>query len=270
MKPAIEPGETANREARAPGAGFDAVVFVHGFLDNRMVWKPLMRALYDAGIEVPAIAVDLRGAGERRKEEDNCTLAQAVADIERLFDEMHLSRIALVGHSMGTQIAELVAAERSQQVAALVLVTPTPLAGNVLPDDVRALLRESGADPAAQRGIRENFSKNLTDAQLDALVEPDVLMGKQAVRQYYDAFSIGDPRGNAPCTYHGPTLIIGAQDDPVIPPEQIAAIHRERFSDAELRMVAQSGHWPHLEQPVEMAKLISTHLGMARQAAISL
>jgi len=183
---------------------------------------------------------------------------------------MHLSRIALVGHSMGTQIAELVASERPQQVAALVLVTPTPLAGNVLPDDVRTLLRESGADPVAQRGIRVNFSKNLTDAQLDALVEPNVMMGKQAVRQYYDAFSTGDPRGETPCAYHGPTLIIGAEDDPVIPPEQIRAIHRERFPDAVLRMIAHSGHWPQLEQPVEMAKIISAHLGIARQAAITL
>jgi pimeloyl-ACP methyl ester carboxylesterase len=264
MKPVLERSETANREARAPGDGFDAVIFVHGFLDSQMVWKPLIEALSNAGVEAPASAVDLRGAGERREEDDNCTLAQAVLEVERLFDEMHLSRVALVGHSMGTQIAELVASERPQQVAALVLVTPTPLAGNVLPDDVRALLRESGADPAAQRAIRVSFSKNLTDDQLDELVEPNMLMGKQAVRQYYDAFSIGDPRGEVPCTYHGPTLVIGAQDDPVIPPEQISAIHRERFSDADLRMIAHSGHWPHLEQPLEMAKIIAAHLGTAR------
>lgn len=267
MNPALNAGKTSNRGMRPDSIDFDALVFVHGFLDSSAVWNPLIKALSYIGI--PAVAVELRGAGERRAEDDGCTLAQAVFDIGKLFDESSLSRVALVGHSMGAQIAELVAAERPEHVASLVLVTPTPLRGNTLPDDVRALLRESGADPVTQRSIRAIFSKNLTQAQLDALVAPGALMGKHAVRQYYDAFSIGDPRGEVPCSYQGPTLIIGAHDDPVVPPEQVAATHRERFPEAALRLIANSGHWPHLEQPDITAGLIAAHLGTPRLEAFS-
>ena len=221
---------------------YDALIFIHGFLDNHTVWNDLIEAL--APSSVPVIARDLRGAGDRRNEDDACTLAQAVADIVQVFDDRRLSRVALVGHSMGAQIAELVASERAAQVASLTLITPTPLRGNTLPDEVRDLLRESGDAPAVQRQIRVSFSTHLNSDQLDSLTAPHVLMNKATVRQYYDAFTLGDSRGNAPCSFRGPTMVIGAQDDPVITVEQIAAECRERFPAASFRIVAQSGHWP--------------------------
>jgi pimeloyl-ACP methyl ester carboxylesterase len=245
---------------------YDALIFIHGFLDSRAVWDELIGAL--APFSVPMVAPDLRGAGDRRDEANGCTLAQAVSDILHLLDESRLSRVALIGHSMGAQIAELVASERPGQVASLTLITPTPLRGNTLPDEVRNLLRESGDDPVAQRGIRASFSTNLNDAQLDSLVTPGVLMSKAAVRQYYDAFTLGDPRGNEPCTYRGPTLVIGAQDDPVITLDQVAAACRERFPSAKFRVVARSGHWPHLEQSAQTAQLIARHLGWLQPDSI--
>jgi pimeloyl-ACP methyl ester carboxylesterase len=240
---------------------YDALIFIHGFLDNRTVWNDLIEAL--APSSVPVIARDLRGAGDRRNEDDACTLAQAVADIVQVFDDRRLSRVALVGHSMGAQIAELVASERAAQVASLTLITPTPLRGNTLPDEVRDLLRESGDAPAVQRQIRVSFSTHLNSDQLDSLTAPHVLMNKATVRQYYDAFTLGDSHGNAPCAFRGPIMVIGAQDDPVITVEQIAAECRERFPAASFRIVAHSGHWPHLEQPAQTAQLLARHLGWA-------
>ncbi|MBP0595007.1 alpha/beta hydrolase [Paraburkholderia sp. LEh10] len=245
---------------------FDALIFVHGFLDSHAVWNQLINALPPSSI--PIIAPDLRGAGKRRDEDSECTLQQAVSDIARLLDELQLSRVALVGHSMGAQIAELVAVERAAQVASLTLITPTPLRGNTLPDEVRDLLRESGDDPVAQRKIRAAFSTNLSNAQLDALAATHLLMHKATVRQYYDAFTQGDARGNVPCAYRGPVLVIGAQDDPVITRDQVAASCRERFPAADFRIVTNSGHWPHLEQPAHTAQLLARHLGWTRAQAV--
>jgi pimeloyl-ACP methyl ester carboxylesterase len=253
----------ASDVTNAPGrTEYDALLFIHGFLDSHAVWRDMTSVL--APFSVPIIAPDLRGVGDRRAEDEGCTLQQAVADISRLFDELRLSRAALIGHSMGAQIAELVAIERAEQVASLTLITPAPLRGNTLPDEVRNLLRECGADAVAQRGIRVSFSTNLDDTQFDSLVAPNVLMGKAVARQYYDAFTQGDPRGNAPCAYRGPTLVIAAQDDPVITVDQVAASCRERFASAKFRVVANSGHWPHLEQPAQTAQLIASHLGWSQ------
>ena len=49
--------------------------------------------------------------------------------------------VIVVGQSLGTQVAELVAAQHSDQVRGLVLLTPVPLGGTQLPDEVVAPFR---------------------------------------------------------------------------------------------------------------------------------
>jgi pimeloyl-ACP methyl ester carboxylesterase len=237
------------------------LVFIHGFLDSHATWRPLIEAMPKHA--PPSIAPDLRGAGSRQAHPGPYTLNQAVTDILELLDERGLTNVALVGHSMGAQIAELIAWHAPERVSSLTLITPTPLAGNVLPESARAMLRESGADALAQRNIRKLFSKNLDGDRLDQLVHPAVLMGKEAARDYYDAFIEGDMRGHSPCTYGGPTLILGATDDPVIPAQQVADIRRNRLPTADLRLIDGSGHWPQLEQPAITAELLASHLRLS-------
>jgi len=236
-----------------------ALVFIHGFLDNHATWTPLITAL-PAGAP-QSIAIDLRGAGERRSDTGPYTLDQAVVDVLQLLEQRELSGVALVGHSMGAQIAELVAWQAPERVSALMLITPTPLAGNILPEEIRTLLRGSGGDPVAQRSIRKMFSRNLGDHQLDRLVALDRLMPKEVVRDYYDAFTGGDARGRMPCAYDGPSLVLGATEDPVIPAQQVADICHDRFPAADFRLIDGSGHWPQLEQPARTAQALASHLG---------
>ncbi|WP_172316596.1 alpha/beta fold hydrolase [Paraburkholderia solitsugae] len=238
-----------------------ALVFIHGFLDSHVSWEPLMEALSKHG--VPSIAPDLSGAGKRQAHPGPYTLNQAVTDILEQLDEQGLTNVALVGHSMGAQIAELIAWQVPERVTSLTLITPTPLAGNILPESARAMLRECGADALAQRNIRMQFSTNLNGDQLDQLVQPTVLMGKEVARDYYDAFIQGDARGHSPCTYGGPTLILGSTDDSVIPAQQVAEIHRNRFPNADLRLIDGCGHWPQLEQPERTAEVLASHLQLS-------
>ncbi|MFM0341994.1 alpha/beta fold hydrolase [Paraburkholderia fungorum] len=260
---AIDSHDAHPESASRPISGHrhQALVFIHGFLDSHATWEPLIKALPQDAAQ--SIALDLRGAGKRQAHAGPFTLTQAVADILEVLDEHELTGVALIGHSMGAQIAELVAWEVPERVTSLTLLTPTPLAGNILPESARALLRESGGDPLAQRDIRKLFSRNLDGNRLEQLVHPSALMGKEAVRDYYDAFTGGDPRGHALCTYSGPTLVLGATDDPVIPAQQVAEIRRTRFPAADFRLIDGSGHWPQLEQPEKTAEALARHLRLS-------
>lgn len=233
------------------------LVLVHGFLDNRTAWSPLVDALALSGYA--CTAMDLKGAGALQASPGPFTLDQAVEDVVSHIgaDERP---VVLIGHSMGAQIAELAAARLGSAVSALVLLTPTPLEGNTLPDEVRTMLRESGGDAGAQQGIRRAFSRNLTEAQIQNATAEDVLMGKEAVRGYYDAFTGGDAAGENPTSCAGPVLLLGAENDPVISPEMVRRIQQGRFPAARLEFVANSGHWLQLEQTEATARAISEFL----------
>jgi pimeloyl-ACP methyl ester carboxylesterase len=232
-------------------------ILVHGFLDNGAAWQPLSTALSKAGYS--CITPDLAGAGACQQESGPYTLQRAVDDVVALAGEVD-TPLVMIGHSMGAQIAELAAVRLGARVSALVLITPTPLGGNTLPDEVRTMLRESGGDAMAQEGIRRAFSKNLSEHDLRKQIAQDVIMGKEAVRGYYDAFTVGDSAGNEPTACNSAVLILGAEDDPVIAPSMVREIHERRFPGAQLSFIAGSGHWPQFEQPEGTAQAILTFL----------
>jgi pimeloyl-ACP methyl ester carboxylesterase len=241
-------------------------VFIHGFLDNHAVWSPLIEQL--GSVQQMHYTLDLRGAGALRAGGGPYTLSQAVTDVLRLIDQHKMARVVLVGHSMGSQIAELVAMKLPERIAALVLLTPVSLAGTHLPPEAASFLRTSGGDSVAQREIRRQFSRNLSEREIERLVHEDVLMGVAAVNGYFDAFSGGDPLGDDPCSYAGPALIVGAQEDPVVPIDAINTMAHARFPAARLVRIARSGHWPHLEQPGDTAAAIGDFLAERVSAAL--
>ncbi|KWR91753.1 alpha/beta fold hydrolase [Cupriavidus sp. IDO] len=242
----------------------DSLVMIHGFLDSHVGWDPLIAQWQAQAADI--VAPDLRGAGSLRDAAGPYSLEQAVADVVQLILEQDLYAVALVGHSMGAQIAELVAARLPDRAAALVLVTPTPLAGNTLPDEVRALLRDCGGDAQAQRAIREMFSRQLPAHQLARLTDPANMMGKAAVQAYYDAFTGGHPSGNAPCAFGGPVLVIAADEDPVIPVAMVEHARAARLSGAAFALIEGAGHWPQMEQPEQTASVIASFLGLPVEA----
>jgi pimeloyl-ACP methyl ester carboxylesterase len=209
---------------------------------------------------ITIVAPDLRGAGAWRNAGGPHSLEQAVDDVARLIVEDELYAAALVGHGVGAQIAELVAARLPDRTAALVLITPTPLAGNTLPEDVRTLLRNCSGDAPAQRAIRRMFSRQLPVNQLMRLTDPANMMEKAAVKAYYDAFTGGHPSGNAPGTFAGPVLVIAANEDPVIPIAMVEQACSARFPGAAMAVIEDSGHWPPMEQPQTTASLLASFL----------
>jgi len=251
--------QQATRPTAYPSCPPDCLVLIHGFLDSHSGWSELIEQLQPTSSTI--IAPDLRGAGKLRNAGGPYSLEQAVADVVDMIGDFQ--NVALVGHSMGAQVAELVAQRIPDRTIALVLITPTPLAGNTLPDEVRSTLRNCGGDPDAQRAIRQMFSRRLTKLQLDRLVDPEMMMGGAAVQAYYDAFTGGHPSGNVPCAYDGPMLVISANDDPVIPVQMVTQEREQRFPSAAFARISDSGHWPQMEQPARTAGVIVSFLNVA-------
>jgi pimeloyl-ACP methyl ester carboxylesterase len=128
----VSTGVTLNVVER-PGSG-TPVVCLHGVWDWWRYWRPLVPAGPGSFAGRPLVMVDLRGHGESSKPESGYTRADYAADIVALITERDDERVTLVGHSLGSMTALLVAAQMPERVESLVLEDP-PLPVSVGPNE---------------------------------------------------------------------------------------------------------------------------------------
>ena len=110
-------------------AGGAAVMLLHGFPQNRRMWRHQLSALAGAGFH--AAAPDQRGysAAARPAAMEAYATAALMGDVMAMVDAMGARRFHLVGHDWGGQIAWLIAAANPDRVATLsVLSRPHPAA----------------------------------------------------------------------------------------------------------------------------------------------
>jgi esterase len=248
---------------RSPAATDTAptLLFIHGYLDDATAWDGVIEALGDT---VATVRYDLPGFGARHDQTIDPrtlsldTLAAEAADIVTSLD----TAVFIVGHSLGTQIAELVAANHPDDVAGLALVTPLPLGGTHLPEETIAAFRGLAADAAVQRTARAQVSPSLTAEQLDRLTRIGVLARPDVGARYADLWNNGLEDAPATSAYRGPVLIIDGSSDSFATKQVIDTV-TPRFTDPHTRTVDDGGHWLHVEYPGTIASLILDFLGDA-------
>jgi pimeloyl-ACP methyl ester carboxylesterase len=234
-----------------------ALVFIHGFLDGADAWDDLARHLGDRAAR--ALRVDLPGMGARAGEPGPYSLERFAADVTT--QVRALSRpVVLVGHSMGAQIAELVAQRLDERVRGLVLLTPVPLRGTGLPDDAMHTFHALGGNPAAQRELRRNLSVKLSDAQLEHLGKLGDRVDAAAVGTLADLWNTGHPSGAEPARYRGPVLIIRGAGDAFVSAELISSGVTPRFEAPSVVSIEHAGHWAHVEQPDAVARIVGSFI----------
>jgi pimeloyl-ACP methyl ester carboxylesterase len=229
-------------------------VFVHGFLDDAAIWRPLIAALHTP--ESHSRAVDLAGMSGRPQEAGPYTLGRYANDVIAVIDGLS-GPVVLVGHSIGTLIAELAAVERPDRVVALALLTPMPLAGAHLPEAAVAPFKSVGGSAAAQRALRLQASPHFPEQELARISEAGAQIAADAIPGLVDLWNFGVPQGQEPSTFSGPVLVISGGTDPVSTHEVIHSGVMPRFKNATLHTVGAAGHWVHAEQPEMVAELLT-------------
>jgi pimeloyl-ACP methyl ester carboxylesterase len=230
------------------------LLFIHGFLDDATVWDGVIGAL--AG-EVDVVRYDLPGFGTR---------SQAVADPRAVTLESLAAEagdivagidapVIVVGQSLGSQVAELVAAEHADRVLGLVLLTPVPLGGTQLPAEVVAPFRALGGDADAQRALRTQLSPNLDAHQLDRLIRIGRAVRPDVAARYVDLWNEGVRNAPASSAFTGPVLVIRGGAD-AFATEQLLAAITPRFPQADVKVIDKGGHWVHVEYPEAVATMI--------------
>src|SRR5215468_514552 len=99
---ALPDGETLAYVSMGEPAGAP-VVLIHGYTDNARDWVPLVPYLSP---HLHLILVALRGHGRSAKPECCYTRFDFAYDVKRLLDSLGITRADLVGHSLGSVVAQ--------------------------------------------------------------------------------------------------------------------------------------------------------------------
>ena len=234
--------------------GSPTLLFIHGFLDDATVWDGVIASL--AG-KVNAVRYDLPGFGARSTalaDPKQLSLQSLAAEAGEILDETD-TRVIVVGQSLGTQIAELVAAKHADRVNGLVLLTPVPLGGTRLPDEAVAPFRALGGDRNAQRVARSQLSPALTEDQLDRLIGSGAPALPDVVARYVDIWNNGVSEAPVISEYTGPVLVIRGGADGFVTKQLVDTIV-PRFPGAREKAIDRGGHWLHVEQPDAVAEIL--------------
>lgn len=121
----------------------DGFVLVHGGFHGAWCWDPVRPKL-----GLPSAAVDLPGRGTRPPTEQPVTIDQCVEAVLADADAAGLSKMVLVGHSMGGITITEVANRHADRVAHLVYVAALILPPGATVFDLYSLDQGPVADPA--------------------------------------------------------------------------------------------------------------------------
>src|SRR5262245_55667594 len=95
------------------------IVFIHGWPDSWRSFQPVMDWLPPESFSV---SVSLRGFGGSTETDDGYSMPELAEDVARLLDQLTIDHAVVVAHSMGTMVAQCLAATRPDLVAGLVLI----------------------------------------------------------------------------------------------------------------------------------------------------
>ncbi len=247
-------------EGEAPTDKRAVILFLHGFLDDASLWHPVIERLDAARYR--CIAIDLPGMGARADDAGPFGLTQLTAAVLGIIDRVG-APVVIVGHSMGAQIAELSAVARPDAIIGMLLLTPVPLGGIVLPPDVADTMRDLGGNRAGQIALRTQFAVRLPEARLTELLDVGMKVKPPVAAALFDAWSSGDPAGRCETAFKSPVSIVGGEGDGFATPELMTAVIAPRFPEASVRYIPDAGHWPHVERPAATAAMLSAFLDIA-------
>lgn len=223
------------------------VIFLHGYTDSWFSWSRVLRQLPP---RFHGYALSQRGHGDSERPATGYEMGDFAADVIAFMDHFEIRKAALVGHSMGSVIAQRVAIDHPDRVSRLVLVGATPNGANAgvlgLLDVVNAL-----ADPIDPAFVREfqasTVFQPIPEAFLDRVVAESLKVPARVWQDALEGFVAEDTTAEL-AEIKVPTLIVWGNQDTVFPLADQQAL-ANGIPRARLLIYPQTGHGVHWERP---------------------
>jgi pimeloyl-ACP methyl ester carboxylesterase len=235
------------------------VVFLHGFTDSHHSFD-LNLPRFPRRFHV--FALDQRGHGDSSKPACCYTQDDFAADVAAFMDAVGLETASVVGHSMGSFIAQSVALQFPERVDRLVLIGSAPtIAGNPVALELKSVV-DTLTDPIDPEFVRafqaSTFFQPIPEEFLDTAVEESLKVPADIWRQALDGLLAEDHSAELGDIV-APTLILFGDQDIFVTAAEQAVLDAE-IPDSRLIVFPQTGHGTHVERPRQVNRAIQRFL----------
>lgn len=234
------------------------VIFLHGYSDSWFSWSLVVDRLPPG---VRAIMLDQRGHGRSDKPECCYRYEDLAKDAVALLDRLGISRATVVGHSLGSLVAQHVAVAAPDRVSKLVLLGSGEAVQPALAKEIATALAQF-TDTVPAEFVKEfqlsTIRGPLPDGFLDRVLQESALMPLHAWRGIASGL-VADSLGVA-SRITAPTLILAAELDAPFPPEFSWALGK-RIRNSKVVEYAKTGHAIHWEQPDRFVRDLMAFIG---------
>ena len=222
-----------------------AVVLLHGFSDSWFSFSRIMPLLPQ---QWRVIAPDLRGHGHSDRPANGYRIEDLAGDVVQVLDALHVPSMILIGHSMGSFVAQAIADRAQDRITSLVLVGSAATASNANMRDLRNAV-ETLSDPVDEEFVRafqySTVARPVPDAFMATAIENSRRMPARVWRQALQGLIEYQPATKRPPVR---TLVIGGRKDSVFSAWEQTVLARQ-YPDARLQLIDEVGHTPHWEEP---------------------
>lgn len=228
------------------------VVLLHGLTDS---WRSFERVLPHLPDSVHAFALSLRGHGDSDRPAAGYRPGDFAADVAAFMQARKLERAVIVGHSMGSHIAQRFALDYPERTLGLVLMGSFfSFQGNAAIAELWEAVAKLGdrIDPAFALDFQQStIAKGVPQAYLDTVVQESLKVPARVCRTALQGL-IEDDHSAEIGAIRAPTLVVWGDRDAFCPPSDQDAL-AVAIEDARLIVYPGAGHALHWDEPERFA-----------------
>jgi pimeloyl-ACP methyl ester carboxylesterase len=235
------------------------VVLIHGLGDSLRSYEFVQAHLPG---DVRTLVPSLRGHGDADRPEHGYAPADHVEDIRAVLDDAGVPAAIVVGHSSGSQVAQLFALTYPRRTRGLVLIgapgpRPDPAAAARMSSEIAAL-----KDPIDQSWLRDFAESTVAGPVPEGFLDMIIAEARKVPARVYKAAWPGIRDFDVSADLHrimAPTLLVWGSEDQVPVANRSAQEQlQQAIPNAQLLIYAGAGHSAHWERPERFASDLAT------------
>ena len=272
--PTSPPNVRTRNNVRVFGRGTQPMLFAHGFGCDQNMWRFVTPAFED---EYRIVLFDYVGSGQSDLSaydaERYASLEGYAQDILDIVHALDLHDVILVGHSVSSMVAVLVANREPECFERLILIGPSPryindtgYVGGFERADIVGLLETMDRNYIGWANfLAPAIMKNSDRPELAAELTASFCSTDPTIaRRFAEATFFADNRADLP-QVRVPSLIMQCSED-IIAPREVGEYLHASLPDSDLRVLHATGHCPHMSHPEETIAVMREYLAAARTA----